>query len=56
MQEAKTETEFMKVQQTQAAIQQKEQEKKIYKDENLEKTIKIAEKTFIQIDDLLQKV
>ncbi|HKL44325.1 MAG TPA: hypothetical protein VJ892_03535 [Candidatus Absconditabacterales bacterium] len=35
---------------------QKEQEKKIYKDENLEKILKIVEKTFFQIDSLLEKV
>ncbi len=36
--------------------QQKEQEKRIYKDDNLEKVLKIVEKTFLQIDSLLEKV
>jgi D-hexose-6-phosphate mutarotase len=56
MQEAKRETESIKAQQKQQTIQKKEQEKKIYKDEKLDKTIKIAEQTFIQIEVLLQKV
>ena len=56
MQDVMTEFESIKTQKTKEAKQKKEQEKKIYKDEKLEKTIKIAEQTFTQIEDLLQKV
>lgn len=40
----------------QVVTQKKEKERKIYKDDKLEKTVKIAQKTFGQIDSLLQKV
>lgn len=42
--------------QSQTVAQKKENEKKIYKDKNLEKILKIAEDTFGQIEFLLQKV
>ncbi len=56
MQESITEIKSIKTQQKQEATHKKEQEKKIYKDEKLEKTIKIAEQAFTQIEELLQKV
>ena len=54
--EATIQLEATKVQQKQEVTDKKDQERKMYKDEKLEKTIKIAEKAFIQIEDLLQKV
>lgn len=54
--ENKKEVEDIKQQVKQDATQKKEKERKIYKDDKLEKTVKIAQETFGQIDSLLKKV
>ncbi len=56
MSDTTKEVEDIKNQEDQIVKQEKEQEKKIYKDDNLEKIVEIAEKTFWQIDSLLDKV
>ncbi len=54
--ENKKEVDELKQEVNQAATHKKETERKIYKDDKLEKTQKIAQQTFGQIDSLLQKV
>jgi hypothetical protein len=51
-----SEVTLKKANQKKQITQKKEQERKIYKDDKLDKTVKIAEQAFIQIEDLLQKV
>lgn len=53
---SKLEVEESQQTETQTVAQKKETEKKIYKDSNLEKILKIAQETFGQIEFLLQKV